>query len=93
MERPVEPVPQVLVKLFAVGSAPRLKQSKFKVGGDKPFLFVINFLRKQLQTDTVFAYCSQAFAPSPDVPLADLYRCFQVDNALHISYCNTHAYG
>lgn len=83
---------QIVVKLMAVGSAQRLKTTKFKVNAHKQFVFVINFLRKQLQTD-VFVYCNQAFAPAPDVPLIDLFRCFQVNNALVVYYCNTHAYG
>eukprot|EP01048_Picozoa_sp_COSAG05_P000667 COSAG05_NODE_19_length_34900_cov_72.237464_17_plen_114_part_00 len=94
MDQPVlAPPEQVLVKLLAVGSAPRLKKTKFQVGGDKTFAFVINFLRKQLKAETVFVYLNQAFSPSPDTPLAELYLCFSVDNALVISYCVTEAYG
>lgn len=84
---------QVLVKLLAVGSAPRLKKTKFQVPGDKTFAFVITFLRKQLKANAVYVYLNQAFSPAPDTPLCDLYRCFQVDNALVISYCITEAYG
>ena len=45
--------PKVTVQLMAVGGAPRFKQSKFKLAGDKQFAFVIGWLRKNCGKETI----------------------------------------
>ena len=95
MESPV-PVPeqhQVVVRCQPVGAVPRLKQTKFRVDGDKPFAYVIDFLRRQTKKERLFVYCNSSFAPSPDVTLAELYRCFSKDSTLVVNYCDQQAYG
>ena len=83
----------VAVKLQAVGGAPRLKKTRIDVPGDKSFAFVIEQLRQWTRMDSIFVFINQSFAPAPNVTLADLYRCFQVNNALQVSYCDKLAWG
>jgi ubiquitin-like protein ATG12 len=87
---------KVVVNLSAVGSAPQLKQTKFKIGGEQTFASIVSFLRKQLRLrpeDSVFAYCMSAFSPAPDTTVADLNAAFGAQNVLTIHYCLTPAYG
>lgn len=73
----VIPYPAKIVVHFRhIGSAPILKQKKFKVGADKLFLSLCNFLKSQLKlstNDKIYIYCNQAFQPSFDERLGDLY--------------------
>eukprot|EP01084_Bolivina_argentea_P129018 227937_1 len=72
---------KIVVHFRAVGSAPILKQKKFKVGADKLFLSLTNFLKSQLKlssNDSIYIYCNSSFQPSFDERLGDLYSCFCV---------------
>ena len=73
----VIPYPAKIVVHFRhIGAAPILKQKKFKVGSDKLFLSLTNFLKSQLKlsaNDKIYIYCNQAFQPSFDERLGDLY--------------------
>eukprot|EP00742_Colponemidia_sp_Colp-10_P002758 GILJ01002948.1.p1 GENE.GILJ01002948.1~~GILJ01002948.1.p1 ORF type:complete len:142 (-),score=28.24 GILJ01002948.1:138-563(-) len=87
---------KVLVHFKAVGNAPIMKQSKFKISGVEKFITVHTFLRKALKTkpaDSLFFYCNSSFAPSPDEFVGDLFKCFNVNNELVINYCTTEAWG
>ena len=44
---------KVVVFFRATGDAPLLKRSKFKIGANERFAKVVDFLRKQIQRDTV----------------------------------------
>ncbi|ANM64211.1 Ubiquitin-like protein Atg12 [Arabidopsis thaliana x Arabidopsis arenosa] len=46
-------VQKIVVHLRATGGAPILKQSKFKVSGSDKFANVIDFLRRQLHSDSL----------------------------------------
>ncbi|OAP11841.1 ATG12A [Arabidopsis thaliana] len=46
-------VRKVVVHLRATGGAPILKQSKFKIPGTDKFAKVIDFLRRQLHSDSL----------------------------------------
>eukprot|EP00466_Bigelowiella_natans_P000759 jgi/Bigna1/54138/estExt_Genewise1Plus.C_290024 len=69
---------KVTVKLRAVGGdTPILKRKKFKVKGSHQFSHIVVFLRKSLkikQTDSLFLYCGQAFSPSPEEIIGDLFN-------------------
>jgi ubiquitin-like protein ATG12 len=87
---------KIKIHLMAVGSAPILKKSKFRIGSGERFSTLMAFLRKQLRLapgDEVFGFCCSAFAPSPDEPLDSLYRCFGVNGELVVSYALVGAYG
>ena len=93
-----EPEPQptaeaIIVRCVPVGAVPRLKKTKFKVDGDKPFAHVIDFLQRQTGKERLFVYCNASFAPSPDVTLTELYDCFKSDSTLVVNYCDQQAYG
>eukprot|EP00124_Ichthyophonus_hoferi_P004479 Ihof_evm5s499 gene=Ihof_evmTU5s499 len=85
----VEPIPpivpkekvlikkKVIVRFRAVGNAPIMKQNKFKIMAAEPFQAIIVFLRKQIrfnQREQLFCYINQAFCPSPDEIVENLYK-------------------
>ncbi|KAI9146273.1 ubiquitin-like protein Atg12, partial [Paraphysoderma sedebokerense] len=86
----------VIVRFRAVGNAPILKKSVFKISDSSKFQAVISFLRKELglkKDESLFLYVNQAFSPSPDEILSNLHKCFQTEGQLIISYCTSAAYG
>lgn len=94
-QKPAE-LEKVIVRFRAVGDAPIMKKSKFKITAAEPFKTVIDFLRGQLKlktSDTLFLYINQAFSPSPDELVANLNRMFATDSKLDIFYCRTPAWG
>uniref|UniRef100_A0A453PQH8 Ubiquitin-like protein ATG12 n=3 Tax=Aegilops tauschii TaxID=37682 RepID=A0A453PQH8_AEGTS len=82
---------KVVVCLRSLGSAPMLRRNKFKISGREKFSKIIEFLRGQLQKDTLFVYVHSAFSlnpfsPKPDELLIDLYNNFAMDGNLVVSY-------
>ncbi|KAJ4958922.1 hypothetical protein NE237_026033 [Protea cynaroides] len=77
---------KVVIHLRATGDAPILKQAKFKIAGTDKFVKVIDFLRRQLNRDTLFVYVNSAFSPNPDELVIDLYDNFGFDGKL-VLYC------
>jgi ubiquitin-like protein ATG12 len=70
---------KVIVFLQAVGGAPILKLSKFKLRASKPFHTITKFLQKHLKLETsdpLFLYCSSAFSPAPDEQVGELYKVY-----------------
>ncbi|KAH9566005.1 hypothetical protein CY35_04G109000 [Sphagnum magellanicum] len=65
---------KVVVFFKAIGDAPILKQSKFKIGGVEKFAKVIEFLRKQVHRETLFVYINSGFSPNPDENIWDLFE-------------------
>ena len=63
MDSPM-PAEKVVVLLKATGDAPILKQSKFKVLKSESFVFISEFLRKNLKLDTVVRVAA-SLPPSP----------------------------
>ncbi|KQK19110.1 hypothetical protein BRADI_1g46420v3 [Brachypodium distachyon] len=62
---------KVVVNFQSVANAPKLRQSKFKIGGNEKFAKVIEFLRCQIHQDTVFLYVNSVFSPNPDELIND----------------------
>ncbi|OQR82005.1 CorA Metal Ion Transporter (MIT) Family [Thraustotheca clavata] len=86
----------VTIQFTAVGGAPIMKRSKFTVNGSDALGVVYSFLRKQLrlrEEDALFVYCNNAFAPTPDQKLSELYECFHVNGILVLNYSRTQAWG
>mmetsp|Transcript_15171 Transcript_15171/g.31011 ORF Transcript_15171/g.31011 Transcript_15171/m.31011 type:complete len:144 (-) Transcript_15171:269-700(-) len=88
---------KVKVHFVAVGSAPLMKKTKFQVGADQRFSFVITFLRRMLKLagtgDSLFLYINSAFVPAPDELVGDLNECFSVRGELVIHYSLQEAWG
>lgn len=94
----IEGEDKVKVHFVAVGNAPILKKSKFKLDADQQFAFVTSSLRRTLKlTDSaapsLLLYCNAAFVPSPDERLGDLCECFSVRGELVIHYSLKEAWG
>ncbi|CDY24061.1 hypothetical protein HID58_020612 [Brassica napus] len=83
----------LVVHLRATGGAPILKQSKFKIPGTDKFAKVIDFLRRQLHSDSLFVYVNSAFSPNPDESVNDLYNNFGFDGKLVVNYAFSMAWG
>ena len=49
---------KVVVMFRATGDAPLLKRNKFKISASEKFAKVVDFLRKQIQRDTVVRVCA-----------------------------------
>ncbi|KAK9456830.1 ubiquitin-like protein ATG12 [Dipodascopsis uninucleata] len=91
-----QPEHKVGIKFRSIGSAPMLRQNTARINAGQRFEVVVRFLRKQLkcrETDPLFVYVNSTFAPSLDQEVGYLYECFKIDGHLHVSYCNTAAFG
>ena len=89
-------VEKVEILFQSVGSAPILKQKKFKVDSSKTVDFLSSTLKRLLklgENDSLFLYVNQAFAPSLDSVLQQLHDCYSIDGKLMIHYCTTQAWG
>ncbi|KAK9239296.1 ubiquitin-like autophagy protein Apg12-domain-containing protein [Lipomyces kononenkoae] len=91
------PAPRkVGIKFRAIGSAPILSHPVARITASQRFEVVVRFLRRQLKckdTDPLFVYINSTFAPALDQEVGYLHDCFKIDGHLHVSYCNTAAFG
>ena len=88
----------VKIQFKAVGNAPVLKKTKFKVPGTENWGGLARVLRTLLglrATEELHIYISSSFSPLPDQSLADLLDCFgtEAEGELIVSYATTAAYG
>lgn len=77
----------VTVRFQPLPSAPILRKTVFKISASQKFETVVNFLRKKLDckdTDSVFCYINNVFAPSLDEGIGGLYR---VITPINILFC------
>ncbi|XP_031567514.1 ubiquitin-like protein ATG12 [Actinia tenebrosa] len=87
---------KVEVLLKAAGDAPIMKKKKWTVEGTKTIAYLIEFIKKYIRcepSDSLFLYVGQAFAPSPDQVVSNLYECFGADGKLVLHYCKSQAWG
>lgn len=90
------PQNKVVVNFRPIGSAPALAKSVFQISATQKFDFLVIWLRKKLKvkdTDSVFLYVNQSFAPSLEEVVGNLHRCFKTNDQLVISYSMTPAFG
>ncbi|KAL7748424.1 Ubiquitin-like protein [Sorochytrium milnesiophthora] len=90
------PVSKVVIRFRAIGNAPILRQPFFKISSTSSLSSLIAFLRNELslkKSDSLFLYVNQAFAPSPDEVVGDLFECFAAEGHLVVNYCTTPAWG
>jgi len=89
-------VHKVDLLLKATGDAPIMKKKKWAVDADKTISWVITFIRRYLKlqdSDSLFLYVNQAFAPPPDQTIRNLFDCFGSDGKLILYYCKSQAWG
>ncbi|KAK7794791.1 hypothetical protein R5R35_004130 [Gryllus longicercus] len=82
--------------LKATGNAPIMKIKKWAVPPERTIGKIIEFMRKYLHLDSkesLFLYINQAFAPSPDQTVRNLYDCYGTDGKLVLHYCKSPAWG
>lgn len=93
--RTEEEVPRqkITARFQPIGSVKPINPKVCQIASDQPFSAIVRFLCKKLKLDGVHCYINNAFAPSPDQNLGDLWNQFSVNNELIISYCETVAFG
>eukprot|EP00095_Tigriopus_kingsejongensis_P006801 maker-scaffold1064_size65302-snap-gene-0.23 protein:Tk06801 transcript:maker-scaffold1064_size65302-snap-gene-0.23-mRNA-1 annotation:"ubiquitin-like protein atg12-like" len=87
---------KVTVRLQPAGDAPTMQQRNYNVEGDKKIEWIMNFIRQVLkldETDHLFLYVNQAFSPSPDQTVRNLYDCFGANGKLVLNYAKTPMWG
>ncbi|KAI6178102.1 Ubiquitin-like protein ATG12 [Aphelenchoides besseyi] len=88
---------KVTVLFKAVGGAPILKNKSWKVDDSRTIAWIITFLKKELSlgpTDSLFIFVNQAFSPSPDHTIGDLYKSYSsAAPKLTLYYSTTNAWG
>ncbi|KAK4147579.1 uncharacterized protein C8A04DRAFT_24838 [Dichotomopilus funicola] len=92
------PQEKVVVRFKPVGgSAPPIKRDLVKVASAHKFESVVAYLRRTLrvaETDSVFLYVNNTFAPALDEVVGNLWRCFKdSSDHLNVSYSITPAFG
>eukprot|EP00887_Chlorella_sp_A99_P005067 scaffold36.g5067.t1 len=76
------PCRDLVIHFKATGDAPILKQAKVKIDSNERFAKLLEFLRKKLGREAVFAYLKDAFCPSPEERVGVLFAAFGVDGRL-----------
>lgn len=84
---------KVTIRLQPIGSVPEISPRVFQIASDQKFGALTKFLCKKLKLTHVYCYVNNAFAPSLDQKLVDLWAQFKVSEELIISYCETVAFG
>ena len=82
--------------LKATSDVPIMRKKKWQVDETKTIHWVITFIKKYLKLDdkdTIYLYVAQAFAPSPDQQIKNLYECFGAEGKLVLHYSKTPAWG
>lgn len=87
---------KIYLFLKATSDVPIMKKKKWHVDENKTIHWVNTFIKKYLKLedkDTIFLYVAQAFAPSPDQQIKNLYECFGSEGKLVLHYSKTPAWG
>ncbi|KRX86321.1 Ubiquitin-like protein ATG12 [Trichinella pseudospiralis] len=87
---------KIEIILKAVGDAPIMKQRKWEVLKGRTLGWVNLFIRRYLKLedkDSLFLFVSQAFCPSNDYTLENVYNCFGSSGKLVIHYSMVEAWG
>ena len=85
----------VTIQFQAIGSAPTMRKTKFRIGGKSKFADLVVFLKRALKMEeSPYLYVQNCFVPSPDEYVGDLCKCFgRSDDVLQIGYSLTPAFG
>jgi len=87
---------KIELRLQPTGDAPIMKKRKWVVDPQKTVGQINKFVREYIKLDekeNLFMYVNQAFAPSPDQTLNNLYECFGSDGNLVLHYSKNQAWG
>jgi len=89
-------IEKIEVRLQPTGDAPIMKKRKWAVKPQQTVGQINKFVRGYLKLDekeNLFMYVNQAFAPSPDQTVQNLYDCFGSDGNLVLHYSKNQAWG
>ncbi|KFM73685.1 Ubiquitin-like protein ATG12, partial [Stegodyphus mimosarum] len=80
---------KVTVWLKPTGNAPIIKNKKWVVEKNCTIAKIMGFLKQYMKLDSsasVFLYVNQAFAPSPDHEVGNVFECFNINGKLVLHY-------
>lgn len=93
-KQPGEKKVEILLK--NVGSAPIIKKSKWAVRASSTVSEISKFIVKYLKLDnsqSLFIYINQSFAPALDQTIENLFECYESDKKLVLYYATSQAWG
>lgn len=83
---------KIMVRFRAVGTAKPLRIQTARVKRSETFGGIVKFIERQTK-ESAFCYINQAFSPSLDSCLGNLYDLYQSDDTLEVSYSIAQAFG
>lgn len=84
---------KVKIRLQPIGAIPQIQPRVCQISAHQQFLALTRFLCKRLKRKHIHCYINNAFAPSLDQNIGDLWTQFKVNDELIVSYCETVAFG
>jgi ubiquitin-like protein ATG12 len=85
-----------MVRFRALGNAPTLNRTVYKITATNRFASILQFLRKQLKlkpAESINLYINMVFSPALDEIVGNLYRCFKSGEELVVAYSTNPAFG
>lgn len=85
---------EVLFK--STGNTPIMKKAKWAVKANFTVSEIISFIRSYLkinESQSIFIYVNQSFAPGLDQTVQNLYDCYESDKKLVLYYASSQAWG
>lgn len=82
--------------LIATGNTPIINKKHFKVDSTLTVGYLKNLLKKFIklnESEALFIYVNQLFAPANDQTVKNLYDCFGCDGKLILYYSKSQAWG
>lgn len=84
---------RVKIRLRPIGSIPQIQPRICQISSHQNFSALVKFLCKRLKRNHVHCYINNAFAPSLNQTIGDLWSQFKTNDELIVSYCETVAFG
>ncbi|BFZ17259.1 hypothetical protein BsWGS_20298 [Bradybaena similaris] len=87
---------KVDILLKPAGDAPIMRKKKWTVERSRKIAWVAEFIKRYIkveQSESLFLYVNQSFAPCPDTEIGSIFDCFGSDGKLVLHYSRTPAWG
>lgn len=87
---------KIEILLKNVGGAPIIKKTKWAVRATSTVSEISKFIIRYLQLDnsqSLFIYVNQSFAPALDQTIENLFDCYESDKKLVLYYATSQAWG
>ncbi|BFZ56531.1 Ubiquitin-like protein [Savitreella phatthalungensis] len=87
---------EVTIRFRPIARAPILRQQIYKLHSGASFGEAVDLLRNLLkrgEPESIFCYVDMSFIPATDESLGNLWRCYESDDTLNLSYSLAPAFG